>query len=408
MATKKRKADEISKDYDDADLHLPAPVWGHVLDYMPYGEVRSALLVGKQIAMEAVKYVQVLNVMTASEMHVPAARRFANVKSIKILCFLQGPERLEDFVGFNALYDDPCTVSEDVASRAPSFLAGFSKLSYAFIGGLLLRRNGKKDMVTYFIEGDGDDVSPENHQDIICSLAKSMCGAFKTGVLSQNINLRGFIGYNLFTARPCYISEQKSKNCAFCRDIVNFFPLPTLSHTTASPETHYCLDTLEFWKIIKSRPDGHQTMKEASAKFFLDWICQNGRRYKLKQDGLPTHIQEQRTKGVEVRAYSFLEEGADELDALIAEGLDPKLMSIDDFRKYFKISSDRFKTNYRGHFCYWTRGSIERLAIRGFPVDCDSLPVIEDHLICPLRPGRDYSIMKDSDQEDNDYDESDY
>ena len=96
MATKKRKADEMSEDSDDVDHHLPAPVWGHVLDYMPYGEFRSALLVGKHIAVDAVQYVQVLNVMTASEMHVPAARRFANVDTVNILGFLQFSEMSKD------------------------------------------------------------------------------------------------------------------------------------------------------------------------------------------------------------------------------------------------------------------------------------------------------------------------
>ena len=52
MSSRKRKADELSSD-DSGDLpHLPAPVWGHVLDFMPYTEVRSVLLVGKHIAVE--------------------------------------------------------------------------------------------------------------------------------------------------------------------------------------------------------------------------------------------------------------------------------------------------------------------------------------------------------------------
>ena len=60
--------------------HIPAPVWGHVLDYMPYGEVRSALLLGKIIATEAAKHVQTLNIMNSWEMDVPAARRFHSLR----------------------------------------------------------------------------------------------------------------------------------------------------------------------------------------------------------------------------------------------------------------------------------------------------------------------------------------
>ena len=70
--TKKRNADEISDDEmsvaEDEVPHLPAPLWGGILDFMPYGEVRSALLVGKHIAVEAVKYVKTISVLKPAEM----------------------------------------------------------------------------------------------------------------------------------------------------------------------------------------------------------------------------------------------------------------------------------------------------------------------------------------------------
>ena len=59
-ANKPTPADD---DDDDDGLHLPAPVWGRVLEYMQYDEVRSALLICKMMANEAVKYVQTLNIM---------------------------------------------------------------------------------------------------------------------------------------------------------------------------------------------------------------------------------------------------------------------------------------------------------------------------------------------------------
>jgi hypothetical protein len=53
---------------------------------MPYADVRSALLVGKYIAVEAAKHVQTLNIMKEGEMYIPAARRFANAEEVNILC----------------------------------------------------------------------------------------------------------------------------------------------------------------------------------------------------------------------------------------------------------------------------------------------------------------------------------
>ena len=52
----KRKTDYQSVAPSASAPQLPAPVWGHVLDYMPYQEVRSALLICKMMANEAVKH----------------------------------------------------------------------------------------------------------------------------------------------------------------------------------------------------------------------------------------------------------------------------------------------------------------------------------------------------------------
>ena len=98
--TKKRKADEISDDEmsvaEDEVPHLPAPLWGGILDFMPYGEVRSALLLGKHIAVEAVKYVKTISFLKPAEMHVPATRRFPNIEEVRILCLLQGSGEFDD------------------------------------------------------------------------------------------------------------------------------------------------------------------------------------------------------------------------------------------------------------------------------------------------------------------------
>ena len=70
--------------------HIPPPAWGRVLDFMPYDEVRSALLVGKIIANEAVKYVRVLNFMKGCQLDGPSTRRFANVEEVNCLCLMSG------------------------------------------------------------------------------------------------------------------------------------------------------------------------------------------------------------------------------------------------------------------------------------------------------------------------------
>ena len=104
-------------------------------------------------------------------MHVPAARRFGNVEEVNILGFIKGPEQ----------FGEPCHLSADVTSRSASFLSAFPKLSRAFIGGEVLYASGEKHTMQYFQEDDYND----DHEEIIRSLAQSICGAFKTA--SPNI-----------------------------------------------------------------------------------------------------------------------------------------------------------------------------------------------------------------------------
>ena len=67
-------------------LQFPAEVWGHILDFMFYEEVRSALLVCRLVANDAVKHVQTITIMKSSQLDAPAARRFPNVRELNIYC----------------------------------------------------------------------------------------------------------------------------------------------------------------------------------------------------------------------------------------------------------------------------------------------------------------------------------
>ena len=117
--SKKRKADDISDEPVNSVPHLPAPIWGGILDFMPYSEVRTALLIGKHIAVEAVKYVTTVNVTKSSEMYIPAARRFPNVEKLKILCLLEGGLDGE-FCNYGT---ERFTILLETAHSIPSFLS---------------------------------------------------------------------------------------------------------------------------------------------------------------------------------------------------------------------------------------------------------------------------------------------
>ena len=68
--------------------HLPSDVIAHALDFLPFSDVRSAMLTGKHIAVHAAAQMETLNIMEASELNVRVAGRYRNVKEVNIGCIL--------------------------------------------------------------------------------------------------------------------------------------------------------------------------------------------------------------------------------------------------------------------------------------------------------------------------------
>lgn len=244
-ATTKRKADTCGSVVADGGgkkprsevetppplpLHLPAPVWGRVLDYMPYQAVRSALLICKAIANEAVKCVHTLNIMRDCELDIPAARRFQNVKNVNILSLVMS-ERM---------------VVSSIAARATvPFIQNFPRLSSIFVGGVT-RHGGK---VLY----------PGGRRVLIFrSLMSSFIGAYKTRALSQEISLSGVLDpISLYVTTDKCKSEREGETppneCRFCRDACKHLPLKDCHFFETA---YWCLDNETKEGILRGRKGG--------------------------------------------------------------------------------------------------------------------------------------------------------
>ena len=195
---KKRKIDEISADDFTFVFHMPAWVWGSILDFLPYGEVRSALLVGKHIAVEAAKYVRTISLLKPQEMNVPAARRFCGIKKVNVFCLLDGA------VGVPFLHDGKITrymtqlptASMDAATMAVPFLCSLKKLEWVYFGGLMqLLQHWTVDdqlLVTvsrriWYSSQALPREGPDNHQIVFKALMTSILGALSTGALPPDL-----------------------------------------------------------------------------------------------------------------------------------------------------------------------------------------------------------------------------
>ena len=200
--SKKRKADALEADGNndnehntqsspapdpkspatDSPNHLPAPCLAAVLNFLWYTDVRQCMLAGKIMAVEAARHVETLSITKASELVVPAARRFANVSEVNILCLFSGQTEEEQSKSLLV-----------AATRIAPFLAAIPSLKKAYIGNLIV---GPSEMT--WRQRFEIDVFSDN--SLICpmppmfkTLIEILCGGFESRILKQNLKLCGIL-----------------------------------------------------------------------------------------------------------------------------------------------------------------------------------------------------------------------
>jgi len=366
-SSRKRKADELS---EETPPHLPAPVWGHVLDFMPYAEVRSALLVGKCIAVEAVRHVQTLNMMRGCELHIPAARRFANVEEVKILCLLELTGEVDSYAR------DLFSVSLDVSNRTMPFFGSFAKLTCGFVGGL--DRNGCRQRYNRaFVRG--------HHSDFVLKhLLTAYVGAIKSGFLSREIAMEGMMKSSA-AWREHSLCREKSSNCEWCRDILSHYPLNDLLRYLVDNEAFFCQTAQEAWGIVRRRPDADKGFSEVSEEVLCEEVDRSLWPRSVRKEfraaavvDLPEKWRLVERKCEYLRVCSISQRKFRRIDDLIEKGFNPKYVTRKFAWEKWKVS---IGASYFFNFFTWTRTTVEKLAARGFPVDCNSIPVIDDKYI---------------------------
>ena len=378
---RKRKAEELSDESGDpaakdadlpAPLHLPAPVWGHVLDFMPYAEVRSALLVGKPMAAEATKHVQTLKIMKEGEMHIPAARRFANAEEVNILCLLEGTGEMDE----EDEIIEQCTISEVASNRIPPFISSFPKLKRTFFGGVLLV-DGKQTIMAY----DSDEcVGPDNHGEVFRSLVLSLFGAFETGALRRDVELPHLAG-ELQGVSPCADDSHDldTHSCQRCRNCIQYLPLEDSIYATVYKYPKwFCLKADVIWRLLLERPGIEMGIKHVSEKVLCDVVLRDVRIGTLAKGSESASLSQKWRFDSQLPIHTwYLPKSAfDRLDALMKRGLDPgQIRRGCFFEKLGRLIG--VNHNYSS-FSIWSESTVEGLAARGFPIDCNSIPVIED------------------------------
>ena len=323
---------------------LPAPVWGHVLDYMPYQDVRSALLVGKLIANEAVKYVHTLNIMRSCEMNVRAARRFSNVHDLHVLCLLEPTGE-----------DDDVILSTDTAMCLLPLVSAFPKLKTLFAGCRMYSEFFEEDtFMTYFRD---ECVGPDNHIELMRGLVSGFCGAFKTGLLPDSLEMLEGITSSIDDCRSCNDPSGTSAACTICRDTVLCLPIVDVIHRGGAH--HVCSSKLDFYRALFGRPGGlSRAQKDVDTMFHLYFSNLFSLERVSTADKLRLHKTFRNYRGEDMIACIPDRNYTDAKEAWAY------------LREHLAISEKAAK-DYMHQQCYlrpWAKSSLEKLIKIGLPV----------------------------------------
>ena len=218
---------------------LPATAWGNVLDFLPYRDVRTALLLCKAVYFEGTKYVTKLHIYRAAELNVGVARRFINV----------------DFIQIGCVVTEDGALNPKAVGRVVPFMIIFPKLRKCRIGGFDERCAKSRKYKSHTC------TEPNDHSAHYRSMLESLCSAFESNALSKSLRLIGFItSGRVYSCTPRV--ETANSECRLCRRIVNSFPLNQIIHvpgttnirdSSKTSKQRFCIPLDECLSIIRSR-----------------------------------------------------------------------------------------------------------------------------------------------------------
>ena len=230
-----RNADESTVPIPD----LPAPMWGRVLEFLPYGDVRKAMLLSRTIAFDAPPHVSYLTIYEAAEMNVRAIRRFCNVKRTRIHCITHDG-----------------ALNPNAVVRVVPYISAFPKLTHCWIGGL---GTGQKKVTHYNVDRC---TSPTYHRALFRSMLEALCGAFEADALPRSLIIDGFL--HPFKTYWCEseITDEWIEPCRLCQRIIRCFPLNAIAPVPGISDDDdywnfkgqtFCIDQDECRAVIRAR-----------------------------------------------------------------------------------------------------------------------------------------------------------
>ena len=391
-------------------LYDVPPIWGHVLDYLPYAMMSVALSAVHEDVQEEVELaITTLNLTEAEQLDAPSTGggRFSNVEEINCLSFLCAAEDSPP----DARGDDRIlAVCRETATRLVPFLATFPQLRLLYVGGGFVESDGEgierliREEYWYHGSPMSDDFHPvpgsANNRNQLrnpanfgwaSSFGHQFIGALKARVfpsLESTESISSLLEYIL--CPPTDTSEiSKSKDakdmCANCRDICAHFPVADIVSTAWRSS---CVENIVVFEAIAARdgakmllgdPDSWCSMWMAETVFLdIPRFTLGGVKTSADQDKV-----ELRDRLLRLGADTFRGEVVVEflkkssctfIDRVIAVGWRPATMSM-------------YRNGSHDYFDNWpiAKTTFDFLVSRGFPLKKSKCIVVDEKIEPALR-----------------------
>ena len=337
---------------------------------MPYDEVRSALLISKMLANEAVKYTHTLNIMKVHQMDGPAARRFLNVEEVNCMCLLSFNEVTEDTL-----------ICAKTATRVVPFLVTIPNLKRVFVGGWY-NKWSKRTMTRIFFELDDflEEGQAEKETTIFGCLVRAFLGALQ-GRLFPHLERISGVTEALDSSCLC---ERTEKLCSFCRDVCTYFPVKDLLENADLEGFGDCeVENAELYEIIAKRPLSKVAIRASSENHLCQFVYTRLRdcyiaKHEIKGKQLLAKLLSQNrlcdVDGRDLRVNHLDKMGISTLDKMIALGFDPRAIPKD--RLYLRLRIEIGES--WEHADVFAKSTVDALIARGFNLDPKDLIILDE------------------------------
>ena len=223
------------------------------------------------------------------------------------------------------------------------------------------------------------------NRDVFRSLVLSLLGAFKTGALRREVDLPN-LAWILQYSSPC---DRDTSPCQRCRDCFQYLPLyESIYASVFKAPRYYCLNADIIWRLLSEQPGIEMGIKCISERILCTIVQRETRIGTLveESEGTVKYLSQKWRFGsrMPISVWFFPESTYERLDGLMKRGLDPAQVRLKGFiEKLGHLFGHRMCITRmrKTSFGVWSKSAVEGLAARGFPVDCDSIPVIADRFI---------------------------